>query len=1716
MLSNRFSQLNRLFAILVFSYFLAGCGDGEGPTPVPGEPCPNNALVGFDSESYAANAASAALSLTDTCIGNQTVAAVIDNGTESISVDIDVDANGKGSPATILFGATDDATDTIAIKEGDVITATYQGASGVAVTDTADITAAASTSSIGVYSETFIDPVIPVSQLINVADLGGKNTVTDEVQAAVIDPLEGVNSLRAVYDATNPPAGGNYNGFVFDFSPALVNGRFEVPDAVGGNVDCSPSACDGWTAFEFVNINNTTGPSSGPVSHDAGGAQSLTMFGPFSFDSASGAYQADDTVVAGSTYTATAHVMNWAPDALAADNLGILQLTFWSAPGGQTGGGAQIGPAFEVLVDSTDDGENIYLPPQDGAEISDWTQVSITEIAPAGTASAEIFMLHIQLNNPAVGGSIFWDDVSITKGVTPPSGLGADVSSYEFLRFGLNSTAAGTLMDLEVKLVDAAAGTASVFLSKYTPTASAVAGWNLYEIPVADIPAGVDTTSIISLGLYNASSTVTGDISVTPTLFDATLYFDDVHFATGAAGVGPTLKGVLLDAPVEGVSYQSATQSGITNNLGEFEYLADEMVTFSVGGIVLGTAKGAAIITAVELTGGADPIDQTATNQLVFLQSIDEDEDPLNGITVSAATLAAAATQTLDFTLDSAAFTAAVTPVVTAITSVNPTGPNAVLSETAALNNFYVTYVAAGGTDTFAWSFPSQYPPYPGMASFPVDFEDAGGPYYIANFAGGVTTIINNPETTGNSSAKVAQMQKFTDANNFGGSKITLGTIDFTSGSVFTMKVWASRSVPVTFKLDGLNVERIATHSGSSGWEDLTFDFTGFTGEGEREIVVIFDNGVVGDAAGDATNWTFYYDDIALQASVPITYQLIWSDEFDVDGVPDTDNWTIDTGYGDNGWGNNEWQLYTTSPDNIRVEAGNLVITADCPTAPTCGVRDDSVTSGKVISQDKFSFKYGKVEARIKPPVGNGAWPAFWMLGANFPDVGWPQSGEIDVMEMHNAFSDANTTHFTMHWCDDNVSSNPCLWDPGWIYFSQELRLPYSLGDDYHVFSAEWDADGMTGKIDGTPYFYRAIDPASMDEFLKEFFMLLNVAMGGTLGSNGQPPNGSETWPQIMLVDYVRVYQDVNNSDSSFTIGGGAPLDPLGVYSETNTDPVINYSEIINVADYGGKNTVTDENSSDTVLEGAVSLKADYISTGAGLNYNGFVFNFGPATNASNLLSNGNIESTDASGGDLSGVTDWTTFETVFTNATDGPAFGPVSHDAGGTQSVKMYGPFNPNGAAGAFQSADVVAGKTYDLTAHAMSWNPDPVGLGNVGILQLSFWDAANGGGNQVGSNIEFFVDSDVGSVNTTLLPQDGADISDWTEMSVSGVAPAGAVSAKAFLLHIQSGSGGVGGSIFFDDVILGETTSPGGVGDISGYETLKFGINTSAASGLLDLEIKLEDDSSAAASVFLSAYTSTPSGVSGWDIYEIPLSDFAGIDQARVVSLGYWNASSTVTGSTAVPPTLLDGTLYFDDVHFKLGLPVGPNLLLNGDIESTDASGGDLSGVTDWTHFETVFTNSTIGPAFGPVSHDAGGTQSVKMYGPFNPNGAAGAFQSVDVVAGKTYDLTAHAMSWNPDPVGLGNVGILQLSFWDAANGGGNQVGSNIEYFVDSDVASANTTLLPQDGAEISDWTEMSVSGVAPAGAVSAKAFLLHIQSGAGGTGGSIFFDDVSLRGR
>lgn len=234
---------------------------------------------------------------------------------------------------------------------------------------------------------------------------------------------------------------------------------------------------------------------------------------------------------------------------------------------------------------------------------------------------------------------------------------------------------------------------------------------------------------------------------------------------------------------------------------------------------------------------------------------------------------------------------------------------------------------------------------------------------------------------------------------------------------------------------------------------------------------------------------------------------LIWSDEFDYTGYPDASKWNIETG--GNGWGNNELQYYTNSQNNVVVDDGLLTITAREEAA---GGRD--YTSARITTQNKFTFKYGRIEARIKLPFGQGLWPAFWMLGSNISSVGWPACGEIDIMEMVGGPGNDNTTHATLHWDNDGSHAQ----------YGQSYTLPSGiLADDFHVFSVEWNTQEIKGFIDDIQYYSVDITPAQLSEFHNNFFIILNVAVGGNWPGS---PDETTTFPQTMEIDYVRVFQD--------------------------------------------------------------------------------------------------------------------------------------------------------------------------------------------------------------------------------------------------------------------------------------------------------------------------------------------------------------------------------------------------------------------------------------------------------------------------------------------------------------------------------------------------------------------------------------------------------------
>ena len=240
---------------------------------------------------------------------------------------------------------------------------------------------------------------------------------------------------------------------------------------------------------------------------------------------------------------------------------------------------------------------------------------------------------------------------------------------------------------------------------------------------------------------------------------------------------------------------------------------------------------------------------------------------------------------------------------------------------------------------------------------------------------------------------------------------------------------------------------------------------------------------------------------------------LTWGDEFDgPDGsAPDARKWTTETGGG--GWGNKELEYYTARRENSRVEKGNLVIEAlqEKFTGPDGVTRD--YTSARLKTEKLFTQKYGKFEARIRIPRGQGMWPAFWMLGDNISTVGWPACGEIDIME--------------------NVGSEPTrilgsLHGPGFSG-ANPLHAPYvvpngSVADDFHVFAVEWEPQAIRFYVDGHLYETRTpadIPPNARWPFDHPFFLILNVAVGGNWPGS---PDASTKFLQQMLVDYVRVY----------------------------------------------------------------------------------------------------------------------------------------------------------------------------------------------------------------------------------------------------------------------------------------------------------------------------------------------------------------------------------------------------------------------------------------------------------------------------------------------------------------------------------------------------------------------------------------------------------------
>jgi beta-glucanase (GH16 family) len=260
------------------------------------------------------------------------------------------------------------------------------------------------------------------------------------------------------------------------------------------------------------------------------------------------------------------------------------------------------------------------------------------------------------------------------------------------------------------------------------------------------------------------------------------------------------------------------------------------------------------------------------------------------------------------------------------------------------------------------------------------------------------------------------------------------------------------------------------------------------------------------------------------EAQAPLSatsiWKMVWSDEFNgPNGSPvDSSKWVSETGGG--GWGNNELEYYTNRLQNASQQDGNLVIKVLQEKHVGSGDATRDYTSARLKTQGKFSQAYGRFEARIKIPRGQGIWPAFWMLGDDIDKPGWPDCGEIDIME--NIGKEPGLVHGTIH-------------GPGYSG-ANGIGAPYSLpgdqrfADDFHVFAVEWEPDVLRFYVDD--HLYETRTPADLPKGTKwvydhPFFVLLNVAVGGGWPGN---PDATTIFPQTMLIDYVRVYARASSS----------------------------------------------------------------------------------------------------------------------------------------------------------------------------------------------------------------------------------------------------------------------------------------------------------------------------------------------------------------------------------------------------------------------------------------------------------------------------------------------------------------------------------------------------------------------------------------------------------
>ena len=275
-----------------------------------------------------------------------------------------------------------------------------------------------------------------------------------------------------------------------------------------------------------------------------------------------------------------------------------------------------------------------------------------------------------------------------------------------------------------------------------------------------------------------------------------------------------------------------------------------------------------------------------------------------------------------------------------------------------------------------------------------------------------------------------------------------------------------------------------------------------YIGQSSYEILSITNNRMVVRAvmgSNSALAWYHIFTTTPPNQNPTTDYtNLVWSDEFDVDGAPDSSKWGYDLGTGTDGWGNQEVQSYTNAAANSSVSGGTLKINL---------IKSGSTyTSARLKSENKFEFTYGKVEVRAKLPVGGGTWPAIWMLGENYATNTWPSCGEIDIME-HKG-NQPNVIYGTLHYPGNSGGNG-----------NGNNTTIANASSEFHIYKTVWSPTSIQIFVDDV--LFHSVANSSSLPFNSDFFMILNVAMGGTFGGAVDPAFTQSS----MEVDYVRVYQ---------------------------------------------------------------------------------------------------------------------------------------------------------------------------------------------------------------------------------------------------------------------------------------------------------------------------------------------------------------------------------------------------------------------------------------------------------------------------------------------------------------------------------------------------------------------------------------------------------------